>query len=372
MADQHNFEHLPLLLRYQGRACIHGGGKSAPQTLANKNARQAHSGTLQTASQALSAQWEQRKIERVNQELPLIPEGIPLLLQVDPGLDLDVLREKFAFEIVAEQEEGYVIVASDIDLTAFLAMVNGFAVKVHGSATIASVHRLFDDPNQTDRLRRILSDRLFEEWPGISDDQPYLVDIGVACTGVQEIPAFPKRGKRATDAAWARKERDWSEARLGAYTAWDNIKIAREGEIERFFAFYGAEILHLIDGAAFDAAVLPDSFTIRVRIVGKGLRDFILNYPYIFEVVEPEDIALPQQAVNPGGQFNCGVAPTAPQPNSPAVCVIDSGIQEAHLFIQPAIDQANSRSIQRRSSPLPRPPAVRHPGRHQSPQSQYT
>ena len=192
MADQHNFEHLPLLLRYQGRACIHGGGKSAPQTLANKNARQAHSGTLQTASQALSAQWEQRKIERVNQELPLIPEGIPLLLQVDPGLDLDVLREKFAFEIVAEQEEGYVIVASDIDLTAFLAMVNGFAVKVHGSATIASVHRLFDDPNQTDRLRRILSDRLFEEWPGISDDQPYLVDIGVACTGVQEIPPSPK------------------------------------------------------------------------------------------------------------------------------------------------------------------------------------
>ena len=31
----------------------------------------------------------------------------PDSLQVDPGLELDVLREKFAFEIVAEQEEGY-------------------------------------------------------------------------------------------------------------------------------------------------------------------------------------------------------------------------------------------------------------------------
>lgn len=343
MPGEHKFEHLPLLLRYQGRARLRGGGKPTPQTVANRNARQAHSGTLTAASQGLSANWQQRRAERQNQDLPVIPEGIPILLQVDPGLDLDVLREKFDFEIVAEQEEGYVIVASqDIELTPFLQMVNGFAVKVHGSATIASVHRLFDDPNQTDRLRRILSDRLFAEWPEIKDDQLYIVDIGIACTGTLEIPAFPKRGKRSSDADWAKKEREWSEARSEAYNAWDNIKVAREGEIERFFAFYGAEILHLIDGAAFDAAILPDSFTIRVRIVGKGLKDFILNYSFIFEVVEPEDIALPQQAANPDERAGGEVAPTAPQANAPAVCVIDSGIQEAHLFIQPAIDQATS------------------------------
>src|ERR1035441_4885581 len=147
MADQHNFEHLPLKLRYQGRARLPRGGKSTPQTLANKNARQAHSGALLTASQALTTNWQQRRAEREGQDLPIIPRGIPILLQVDPGLDLDVLRDKFTFEIVAEQEEGYVIVASeDIELTPFLAMVNGFAVQIHGSATIARVHRLYDDP----------------------------------------------------------------------------------------------------------------------------------------------------------------------------------------------------------------------------------
>jgi hypothetical protein len=258
-------------------------------------------------------------------------------------LDLDVLRDKFAFEIVAEQEEGYVIVASeDIELAPFLEMVNGFAVQIHGSATIASVHRLFDDPDQIDRLRHILSDRLFEEWPGINDDQFYIVDIGVACTGTQEIPAYPNKGKRDTDADWAGKERDWSQARSDAYNAWDGIKIARETEIEQFVEFYQAEILHLVDGAAFDAAVLPDSFTIRLRIVGKGLKDFILNYAYIFEVVEPEDIALPQQAVNVREQPGEAGIPTAPDANAPAVCVIDSGIQEAHALIQPAIDQTTS------------------------------
>lgn len=343
MPGEHNFEHLPLLLRYQGRARLRGGGSQAPQTLANKNARQAHSAALLDASQALSANWQERKEQRKNQDLPVIQAGIPILLQVDPSLELDVLRDKFDFEIVAEQEEGYVIVASeDIELAPFLEMVNGFAVKIHGSATVASVHRLFDDPNQTDRLRRILSDRIFAEWPGINDDQLYIVDIGVACTGTQEIPVYPKKGKRDTDADWARKERDWSQARSDAYNAWDNIKVARETEIEQFVQFYGAEILHLIDGAAFDAAVLPDSFTIRLRIVGKGLRDFILNYAYIFEVVEPEDIALPQQAANAGDQPGGAGAPTAPDANGPAVCVIDSGIQEAHTFIQPAIDQATS------------------------------
>ena len=343
MPGQHNFEHLPLLLRYRGIALLRGFGTPSPQTVANRNARQGHSDALRTSGQTLSANWQERRDQRQGQDLPVIPEGIPILLQVDPSLDLDVLREKFAFEIVAEQEEGFVIVASqDIEIAPFLAMVNGFAVQVHGSATIAQIHRLFDDPDQADRLRRILSDRLLADWPGISDEQTYIVDIGVACTGTQEIRSHPKRGKRDTDADWARKERDWSQARSDAYTAWDNIKVAREAEIEEFARFYQAEILHLIDGAPFDAAVLPDSFTIRLRIVGKGLKDFILNYAYIFEVVEPEDIALPQREgarVEPPAGL---AAPTAPNADAPTVCVIDSGIQEAHVLIQPAIDQVTS------------------------------
>ena len=197
MPGDHKFEHLPLLLRYQGKARLRGFGTTSPQTVANRNARQAHSTSLITSAQSLSANWQERKAQSQAQGISVIPQGIPILLQVDPSLELDVLRDKFAFEIVAEQEEGYVIVAAeDIQLTPFLEMVNGFAVQVHGSATIASVHRLFDDPNQSDRLSRILSDHLRAEWPGIDDAHLYVVDIGIACTGTQEIPAYPKRGKR--------------------------------------------------------------------------------------------------------------------------------------------------------------------------------
>ncbi len=297
MPGPHNFEHLPLLLRYQGRARIRGGGSTSPQTLANKNARLTHSASLKGSGHSLTGNWQERKAQRQGHNLPVIPEGIPILLQVDPSLELDVLREKFAFEIVAEQEEGYVIVASeDIQLAAFLQMVQAFAVQVHGSATIAAVHKLFDDPNQTERLRRILSERLFNMWPTIDDNQLYVVDIGIACAGTQEIAPYPTRGKRDTDADWANKESAWSHARTQAYSAWDDIKAAREGEITQIATFYQAEILSFIDGVPFNAAVLPDSFTIRLKIIGKGLKDFVLNYAYIFEVVEPEDIALPQRA----------------------------------------------------------------------------
>ena len=207
MAETHNFEHLRLLRRYLGPALLPRGGSQSPQTRANKNASQAHSQLLATASQALTTNWQERKELRQANELPAIPKDIPILLEVDPGLDLDILREKFAFEIVAEQEEGYVIVASeDIELAPFLAMVKGFAVQVRGSATIAQVRRLFDDPDQTNRLRRILSDYMFALWPNIKDDGIYFVDVGIACTGTQEIPTRPKRGTRATDADWAKKE----------------------------------------------------------------------------------------------------------------------------------------------------------------------
>lgn len=345
MPGEHNFEYLPLIRTFKGPAKLRGGGDASPQTIANRNARQAHSVALDTAAQAFSSNWQARKAQRqaVGDALPDIPSGVPILLQVDPGLDLDALREKFAFEIVAEQEEGYVIVASeDIQIAPFRAMLQGFAVTMHGSATIAQVHRLFDDPNQTDRLRRILSEHLMNIWGSIEDDQLYIVDIGIACAGIQEIPTRPTRGKRATDAVWAAKELAWSEARASAYTEWDDIKIERETAIQKFANFYHADILHLVDGADFDAGVLPDSFTIRLKISGKGLRDFVLNYPYVFEVVEPEDIALPQNLGQPGTQAQPAVVPLAPDADAPAVCVIDSGIQEGHPLLLPAIDHASS------------------------------
>lgn len=344
MADGHQFEHLPLLLRYQGRPKLPRGGRTSPQTVANRNARRrTHSATLQSSAQTLSTLWKTQEQQRQGQNLPVLPAGKPFLVKVDPGMDLDVLRDRFQFEIVAEQEEGFVLVASeDIDLTDFVELVKAFSVQVHGSATIASVHQLYDDANQADRLRRVLSEALLERWPNLPDQQLHVVDVGIACTGTTQIPDVPKRGKRDSDADWARKEREWSLQRAGAYDAWDALCSERQAEFITFVRGYQAEILNLLHNDLV-GAVLPDSFTARIQIRGVGLRDLVLNYAYVFEVTEPEDIALPQYADAGGAAPLRSAAPVAPPADAPAVCVIDSGIQEGHVLLAPAIDIATSR-----------------------------
>lgn len=344
MPNGHDFQHLPLILRYQGPAKLFGGPAEAVATQQNKQNRGTHSANLRGSTTSLIASWQTRQAQRAEQDLPTLTAGIPILLEVDPSLDLDRLRHFFDFEIVSEEEEGFVIVASqDLNLPLFLQRVNDFATEVRGSATVASIHRLDDDPDQTERLRCILSERLFQQWPTMQDNQTYLVDVGITCLGMGEIPARPKRGKRDSDGDWARKEQEWANMRAEAYQAWDDIKSSREEEIQRIVVTgYAGEILKIVDDADFEAAELPDSFTVRVRVAGRGLRDFVLNYPFIFEVVEPDNVELPQQQGEAGAPGYPAAALVPPADQAPTVCVIDSGIQEGHVLLAPAIDNASS------------------------------
>jgi Subtilase family len=346
MPPNHRFQHLPLLMRYQGAALLRGGGKQALETKANRADYASHAGTLSGSASSVSGSWQARQDQREKDQLPVVPAGLPVLLKVDPGLDLDILREKFGFEIVSEQEDGYVIVASeDLKLADLLKMIKDFATDTRGSATIASIHKLFDDPTQEERLKRLLSESLLQAWPTIKDDQNYIVDVGVGGLGASDIPDVPSRGKRDSDADWARKEADWARARANAYQAWDDIKVRREDEISEFVEFYKGRIINIIDDQTVDAVVLPDSFTVRLELVGKGLRDLVMNYMYIFEVVEPDDIELPQRAPVPGEAPAPDVTLLPPLAEAPTVCVIDSGIQEEHLLLEPAIDRDNSHNF---------------------------
>src|SRR5436190_7348899 len=154
MPPPHNFEPLPLILSYHGPARLGGGGDISQETRDNRRAPQQHSAGLRRSAEALGLTWRELQTAREQGNLPVIPDGVPFLLQIDPNLDLDTLRKKFDFEIVAEEEAGFVIVATaDIDLTTFLQMVEDFAGEARGSAAVAQVHKLFEDPS--DRLSHI-------------------------------------------------------------------------------------------------------------------------------------------------------------------------------------------------------------------------
>lgn len=90
--------------------------------------------------------------------------------------------------------------------------------------------------------------------------------------------------------------------------------------------------------------LLPDSFSCRVEISGKGLKDIALNYPYVFDISEPEQFFELESSLD-----EQEIAPPAftlepPSADAPKVCVIDSGLQENHPLLKVAVDGANSRS----------------------------
>lgn len=243
MPQTHNFEHLLLVRRFEGDAILRGGPDPSPQTIVNRQLRGEHSATLADSAKAFTSSWEKRRSERsaAGDPLPPVPASVPLLLRVDPSLDVDDLRHYFDFEIVSEQEDGYVIVASeDINLATFRDSVGKFAVNVRGSATVASVHELFADPDQSDRLGRILSEQLMEAWGSIDDAQHYIVDLGISCVGAEVIPPKPKRGKTFTDAKWAARQLAWNNSRAAAYDAWEMLQVERVLALDKFVVAYAA------------------------------------------------------------------------------------------------------------------------------------
>src|SRR3972149_8075204 len=110
----HQFEYLPLVLRERGPARI----APAPQpedtmTVINRSNRASHASGLLGRWASVSSNWIAQQDARIQNGLPAIEAGIPLLLKIDPSLDLNDLRRQFNFEIVSEQEDGFVIVASE-------------------------------------------------------------------------------------------------------------------------------------------------------------------------------------------------------------------------------------------------------------------
>ena len=348
MADKRSFDYLKLLRRENGPANLSGGGPPASErTVLNRTDRSTHSTSLRATTESFVESHRKTAELRKAENLPELSAGIPLLLEVDPALDIDKLRHHFNFEIVSEEEGGFVIVASnEIDLTEFLDAIDGFSEGIKprmGTATLASVHRLDDDLNQTQRLKLILSEYIQSIWATLDSVQNLTVDIGVTCLGTRDISNQPEPRKRESDEDWAQRVSDWANERIGVYDAWYDLQETRINEVQRIIVDgYGGQIDDVSHDDGKEAVSLPDSFTMRIVVSGKGLKDFVLNFPFVFEVTEPDTILLREDQIDSGDGVDDNPTPQPPEPDAPTVCVIDSGIQEEHRLIESAIDKATS------------------------------
>lgn len=345
MTGKHAFEHLRLVRIDSRPARIQGGGKKSEVTKQNRANHAAHSRELLAQSKAVVDHWNRATTERLADGRPALPAGIPFLLRVDPSLDLDELRQRLSLEIVSEQEDGFVLVAAhDLDLRQLVSLATDFATLARGSMGLTpQVHEIYSGEQPAERLRRLLSPTLFARWSSLSSEASLVVDVGVGCTGIEQIPAPLKQHKRESAEEWVSRQRAHQAATHKVFEQWDALREKREADLRAFLSSYGGDVLRSNDTAATLAA-LPDSFTLRMRISGKALLDLALNYPFLLDIVEPDETATTRPLAQEP-RLTTDVRPEAPDPDAPSVCIIDSGIQERHVLLAPAIDGSASLSF---------------------------
>ncbi len=338
------FPHVQLRLTKEGTAKSARGGskKPHPTTTSNKQDRWGHGSKLKNSASSISNDWQSSIKEREEEEKPELPLARRIILQVDPkAFEPDKLKG-YGIEVIGDLEDGYIIGASaDLELTELQQKIEKFLKEETGGGTIPEVWELIDG---TKKLELILSPELQKYWDRVQDEQTYIVDIGFACIGAKtQLSDCPiQKDDEAVD-NYSKRLNKWIDKRDITYQEWDDLKSIREEEVTKFVIDdYKGEILSIVDGETNRFVELPDSFSCRIQIIGKGLRDLATNFPYIFEVSEPDEFAelIQDQIKSESAESNFELQP--PREDAPKVCMIDSGIPEDHIYLKSAIDSKSS------------------------------
>jgi subtilisin family serine protease len=123
---------------------------------------------------------------------------------------------------------------------------------------------------------------------------------------------------------------------------WAEVQRRREMEIEQAIVASGGKSFDMTQEPGTGVFHLPDSFTVRAQVSGVYFRDIAQNHPHVFQITEPEGIEYngDQSVTEPPAP---DLVVNSPADDAPAVCIIDSGIEEGHVYLRPAIITAESR-----------------------------
>lgn len=320
------FPHLKFIQKIIGKPRLHGGGGTHPTSAHNKSNRQGHSNLLSEKTSSIKQRWVEMLSEREQQELaPIDAQTIPVFLKINPEkITSDFDLEKFGIEIISEEQDGFIIGASSDELKSLEDKIKDFIESKYGSAKIAEFWEIIDGNDTNWKPEHILSEELFAKWSEINDTDTFQLEVGIAFNKpLGKEPDPTKQG---------------GEARLQKYREQqverDELLMARETSFEAFIQHYGI----LTSGFAH----LEDSFSCEVEISGKGLKDLVSNYPFVFDVSEIEEIGGVDNDSNEENSIEFEISP--PDDDAPEIGIIDSGIMENHKYLSPAIKKQNSKS----------------------------
>lgn len=306
-----------------------------PVTSNNLNNRQGHGARLLSTVDKLSQDWTQTIAQRKETNLPDLPntDVVPVFLQIDTReFDVESLKS-FGIEIIAEEEGGFIIGAALDNFTSLRDKIDKFINEQGLFKNKAAQLWQINDGNQW-RVEQILSDDLKAKWDQIADDELFIVDVGIAC--YVRVSKQPTKDENESAQQFEARLARWKTKRDQIDIQRDEIAMDRQTKFEELVHAYGGELLSgFVD--------YDDSFSCRIKIPGIGLKDIVLNYQYLFEVIEYDPLCIPEAST---GDLDA-IEPEliAPVKGAPKICVIDSGIQENHKLLSLSIDTAASYSF---------------------------
>lgn len=288
---------------------------------------------------------------RAEENLPPIPAERSFLLRLPEGADVEYIVRALGVELVAETEEGIMLVSTDdLEYAELYRVLNEFGAGVGGATAGSALLDIYDRNDDPRKLVEILTPEVHLLWP-FDNTAVFTFDLAIqtaTSTRAMQWPNIQRRGTETEEEFIARREAARQKVRDVAEDDWTDNAVDRVNELEPIVRHYGGEFLTGIisdEGVGTESGmVFADSVQIRVQMTGEGFRDVVLNFPHLFEVALP-----PELQETPGGQ----AAPAdieapeilSPDADAPVVCVIDSGIQEGHHWLAPAIDAPASRSF---------------------------
>lgn len=332
-----DFPHLPLPKKISAK---HKAPKRrfekivSQQTLDNLSNRRQHGRGLQSSVKRLTDEWGNQLAARKEELFPALPnpDVIPIFLQID-SKDFDAEQlHSFGIEVIAEEDGGFIIGASGDNFKSLKTKINEF-IRKNGRLknTAAKLWNIIEG-NQW-RVDYILSDELKAKWDSIEEDEGLIVDISVAC--YVKISATPAKKRNESEREFQRRYKRWLDKKEALERQRGDLEMQRQDELDAF-------IIELEGERKSDFVGYDDSFSCRVLFSGKALKDFVLNYQFLFDVSEYDDLTFEHPET--GEEEIIEVEFNAPDNDAPRVCLIDSGIQEEHRMITDAIETANSKS----------------------------
>lgn len=330
------YPHLKLPYKVEGVHKAHGGGGGAlQQTIENRKNRQNHGVKLQGAITNLKNTWEEVKKHKGQGESSLPNEtDIPIFLKIDTNAfrDLESFRN-WGIEIISEEQDGFIIGVSKDDFKLFEEnLIQFIDEKGKYKNTAAKIWEIATDNNW--RINQLLNGDLKEVWGNIEDKKEYTVEIGVSCY-VPNIKSYPEKHDFDSEEKYLQKLDEYKAYENSLIIERDEKQILREKEVQKYTSDYKG-IVH----EEWDNEI--DAVYFKLTINGKGLRDLVFTYQYLFKISFPAIYSVESLPVDLAFDTNANIL--APHENSPVVCIIDSGIQEKHRLLSPAINNDESKS----------------------------